>query len=229
MKQHLNTAAGKKKMTSEEKQRLRQIEESNQMITLPETEMDLYARLILYRAQKDLFDLIVEETGRDDIEWTDYICAAVSSEDEVDALLRVISFGVTERFCSGCFNFMADHVEFLRKGDMIPEDGTLKLIRLFPEEAGILMMEALFSRTQYVYYEYLSSIQKEKMSWGTYLERLLQDEKMLHRLVSAFRDAIAGIDFKYAWDMEKKPEMQPGMMAGIYRILSGKTDTGGGT
>ncbi len=130
MKQHLNTAAGKKKMTSEEKQRLRQIEESNQMITLPEAEMDLYARLILYTAQKDLFDLIVEETGRDDIEWTDYICAAVSSEDEVDALLRVISFGVTERFCSGCFNFMANHVEFLRKGDMIPEDGTLKLIRL---------------------------------------------------------------------------------------------------
>ena len=60
MKQHLNTAAGKKKMTSEEKQRLRQIEESNQMITLPEAEMDLYARLILYTAQKDLFDLIVQ-------------------------------------------------------------------------------------------------------------------------------------------------------------------------
>ncbi|MCI8868623.1 MAG: hypothetical protein HFE61_10960 [Anaerotignum sp.] len=31
---------------------LRQIEESNQIVTLPEEEMDLYARVILYRVQK---------------------------------------------------------------------------------------------------------------------------------------------------------------------------------
>ena len=31
---------------------IRQIEESNQIVTLPEEEMDLYARVILYRVQK---------------------------------------------------------------------------------------------------------------------------------------------------------------------------------
>ena len=31
---------------------LRQIEESNQIVSLPEEEMDLYARVILYRVQK---------------------------------------------------------------------------------------------------------------------------------------------------------------------------------
>ena len=31
---------------------LRQIAESNQIVTLPEEEMDLYARVILYRVQK---------------------------------------------------------------------------------------------------------------------------------------------------------------------------------
>ena len=55
MKQHLNTAAGKKKLTLEEKQRLRQIEKSNQMITLPEAEMDLYARLILPSLDKGIY------------------------------------------------------------------------------------------------------------------------------------------------------------------------------
>ena len=90
------------------------------------------------------------------------------------------------------------------------------------------MMEVLFSRMQYVYYEYLLSLKKENMPWKIYLERLMQDEMMFRTLVMAFRDAIAGIDFKHVWEMEEIPEMQQGMMAGIYRILSGRTDTEGG-
>ncbi len=228
MKQGMKAAANGKKMTLEEKLRLRQIEKSNQMVTLPEAEMDLYARLILYRAQKDLFDLLIEGTGRDDIEWADYICVVGTSEEERDDLYRIISFGVTERFCSDCFDFTVERVEFLRKDDVILEDGTLKLLKRFSEEAGIQMMEVLFSRMQYVYYEYLLNLKKENMPWKIYLEKLMQDEKMFRTLVMAFRDAVAGIDFKHVWEMEKIPEMQQGMMAGIYRILSGRTDTGGG-
>ena len=69
---------------------LRQIEESNQIVTLPEEEMDLYARVILYRAQKDLFDLIMEESGADNMEWEPFICVLADSEEERDAVLRVI-------------------------------------------------------------------------------------------------------------------------------------------
>lgn len=228
MKPRMKATADRKKMTLEEKLRLRQIEKSDQMVTLPEAEMDLYARLILYRVQKDLFDLLVEGTGRDDIEWAEYICAVGTSEEERDVLYRIISFGVTERFRSDCFDFTVERVEFLRKGDVIPEVGTLKLIQRFSEEAGIQMMEVLFSRMQYVYYEYLLSLKKENMPWKIYLERLMQDEMMFRTLVMAFRDAIAGIDFKHVWEMEEIPEMQQGMMAGIYRILSGRTDTEGG-
>ena len=170
---------------------LRQIEESNQIVTLPEEEMDLYARVILYRAQKDLFDLIMEESG------------------------------------AGSFTFSNENVKFLRTGDYIPEDGIIKLRRLFPKEAGIRMIEAFFYKTEYAYYRHLQDTQSTVMAWEDYLEKLMKDEGMFDTLVMAFREAITGIDFKYLWNTDGMLEMQPGLMTGIYKILCGKTDTGG--
>ena len=206
---------------------LRQIEESNQIVTLPEEEMDLYARVILYRAQKDLFDLIMEESGADNMEWEPFICVLADSEEERDAVLRVICSGMTERFYSGSFTFSNENVKFLRTGDYIPEDGIIKLRRLFPKEAGIRMIEAFFYKTEYAYYRHLQDTQSTVMAWEDYLEKLMKDEGMFDILVMSFREAITGIDFKYLWNTDGMLEMQPGLMSGIYKILCGKTDTGG--
>ena len=187
---------------------------SNRYLSLDDQEeIDVYARYLTYRVQRDLYELCQAEDGGlpDDWSWDDFVLTIRSVKMLRNAAIAACWRTLRDFFHNGFFNFEAEDIHFFHADDVRDQrNGSLRCSQLFPAEERRAIVGAIFFRCEIAYYHCQLNAGKD-YTWEQYLEELLERQQMWNALVTAFRDALTRLDFKPAWDSEELAALLDGL------------------
>ena len=166
---------------------------SNRYITLAsQNEIDIYVTYITYRVQQDLYQLCQECGLLCDLTWEDFVL-----------LIRQLK----EFFHSGQYDFDAAEVKLIQDSDIEDsKDIILHCSNLFSKGEGSGLIEGILFHAEVSHYKRLRNQGKDFL-WQEYLDELEQKGPMWVQVYTAFRDALAQLDFKPVWKSEKLEEL----------------------
>lgn len=184
---------------------------SNKVLSIEgEKEINMYAQYLMYRLERDFYDLCKEdaECQMADLEWDIFIeafysCTPVREAAEVVLRKTILDFPGEH----GYFNFKATDVHFLDESDEeLAVGDTIHAAKIFPLEKVAALVRWMLFQCEICFYQYQLNAGKD-YSWNQYIDELAADRKMWDTVIDAFRDAITRLDYKPAWQLDNLEEL----------------------
>ena len=181
---------------------------SNRYITLAsQNEIDIYVTYITYRVQQDLYQLCQECGLLCDLTWEDFVLLMRQHKPARTAAMVVVRETLKEFFHSGQYDFDAAEVKLIQDSDIEDsKDIILHCSNLFSKGEGSGLNEGILFHAEVSHYKRLRNQGKDFL-WQEYLDELEQKGPMWVQVYTAFRDALAQLDFKPVWKSEKLEEL----------------------
>ena len=119
----------------------------------------------------------------------------------------VVRETLKEFFHSGQYDFDAAEVKLIQDSDIEDsKDIILHCSNLFSKGEGSGLIEGILFHAEVSHYKRLRNQGKDFL-WQEYLDELEQKGPMWVQVYTAFRDALAQLDFKPVWKSEKLEEL----------------------
>ena len=184
------------------KSSVEEIMAADRFVALDAAKMDAYIYYLTYRVQHDLYELCKENDGFSDISWDEFVLMMRRYKSVREISVGVMCKTVSNFSVRASFDFQAKSAEFFHDSDETGQEGDwLHFAQLVPPDIGFALVSILFFRAEFLQYRRQLRSGRD-FSWETYLEELRQDPVMWNEVITAFRDAVARLDFKSVWQLE---------------------------
>lgn len=178
---------------------------SNRYITVENrNEIDVLSCYITYRVERDLYEVCQENGLCCGLSWADFVFLLRQHKPARTAAIVVVRETLRNFYAYGHYNFDGSDVQFTYDDD--PNDDMLRCASLFSSEEGQSLIEGVLFRAEVVHYKYQLRSGKCR-SWHQYLDGLKQDRPQWDKVIAAYHDALARLDFKPIWKSEKLEEL----------------------
>lgn len=178
---------------------------SNRYITVENrNEIDVLSCYITYRVERDLYEVCQEIGLLCDLSWADFVLLLRQHRPARAAAIVVVRETLRNFYSHGHYNFDVSDVQFTYDDD--PDDDMLRCANLFSPEEGQSLIEGVLFRAEVVHYKHQLSAGKCH-SWHQYLDGLKQDRSQWDKVIAAYHDALARLDFKPIWRSEQLEEL----------------------
>lgn len=181
-----------------------EIIQSDRCVTLGhEHEVEVYARYLTYRVQRDLYELCQETGLLLDLRWDEFVLVMRQNKLARLVAVAVVRETLDSFYRCGHYNFDVTEVDFLRDGDLEDEDDDMiHSAMLFSPEEGRGIIEGLLFRGELTQYQRQLDRGRD-FSWNQFLDELTLAGPLWNEVLMAFRDALVRLDFKPVWCSEK--------------------------
>lgn len=167
---------------------------SNRYITVGnQDEIDALLCYITYRVEWDLYELCQEGGLFCDLPWAGFVLLLRQHKQARSAAIVVVRETLKNFYAHGHYNFDISDVQFTYGND--GDDDMLRCASLFAPKEGQSMIEGVLFRAEVVHYKHQLKSGK-CCSWHQYLDGLKQDGPQWDKVVMAYHDALARLDFK---------------------------------
>lgn len=180
---------------------LEEILASNCYMTVEDqVEIDILMRYITYRVEWDLYELCKEDGQNNDLIWDDLVLFMQQYRPIRDAAVAVVRMTLNDFHLHGHFDFDVDEIKLVYSEEAKGErDDILHCAGLFSTDEGHGVIECVLLWAEIAQYRFLID-QGKTISWQQYLDSLRQDRSQWNKVVMAYHDALARLDFKPAWN-----------------------------
>lgn len=187
---------------------LTEILASNRYLTVERRgEIDALSCYVSYRVQRDLYDLCRESGWFRNIPWAEFVLLIRANKSARNAAICVIFDTLSNFFVNGHYNFDATSVSMIYGGEgEDPNDDNVSCAQLFSPDEGNAFIESFLFLTEITHYKRQLS-QGKDYSWQQYLNRLEQDRTLWDEVLMGYRDALARLNFKPAWETRRLEEL----------------------
>mgnify|MGYP006873013265 CR=1 FL=1 len=153
-----------------------------------------YAIFMASRIEVDLYDTL-DRIDAVHMPWEEFH-AFICGTPEVQNVERSVLIEAAASFNKNYqFNFTDPNPQ-------LPDDDDSEVFQgymLLPPEAFCSIVDRMFVGVEYLYY--IHQLQSGKTyTWDQYLDAMIADQDMWHRLVLAFREAVMQLDFSPYWE-----------------------------
>ncbi len=160
-----------------------------------QAELDLCMGYLIYRVERDLYEVIADE-GISDLSWESLHSQLKWNEPLRTASAVVLSQGIFELTESDYFDDDNPGHELDFLDDM--EEDTLHYTRIFPDEIGRAFLRILVLRGQA--FRYARQVENgEEQTWKQFLNELNTNAKLWQELSHSLINALRHLNFKSAW------------------------------
>ena len=159
-------------------------------------ELDMYARWVEYRVQRDLYELCTDHS-QDTMTWAEFVLTMRVSPELRDQAMDVISRKLQKAFFS--FDFTPREICFFNEADDSDED-ILHCAKLFSEEEGIFVMSLFLYFAEQAHFSRLQDTLRPDYKLQEYYHDLQHDKALWREVLMAFRDALQRLRFKDEWE-----------------------------
>ena len=170
-------------------------------------EIDALACYVSYRVQRDLYDLCRENGWFRDLPWAEFVLLVRANRSARSAAICVIFDTLSSFFSSEHYNFDATEVSMIYGGEgEDPNDDRISYAQLFSPDEGSAFIESFLLLTEITHYKRQLS-QGIDCSWQQYLNRLDQNRTLWNEVLMGYRDALARLNSKPAWEARRLAEL----------------------
>lgn len=183
---------------------------SNRYVTIEsQAELNIYTVYMAYRIQQDLYAVCQENGQFRDLSWDDFVLLMRAHKPARMAAVVVAWETLKNFYRNGSYNFDVTEINFNYGPDTDIEGDDHDILRcaqLFTGEEGIGLVQDLLFHAELSQFSCQLN-QRTGCSWSQFLEELEQKGPLWSRVLAAFRDALARLDFKPVWRSEKLEEL----------------------
>lgn len=181
---------------------------SNRFFTVERPgETDALACYVSYRVQRDLYDLCRDNGWFRDLPWAEFVLLMRANRSARSTAIVVVFETLSTFFSSGHYDFDAKDVVLAYGGDgEDPDDDRISCAQLFLPDEGRLLIEGFLFLTEITHYKRQLS-QGKDYSWPQYLDELERDRALWDEVVFGYRDAMARLNYKPAWESRRLMEL----------------------
>lgn len=181
---------------------------SNRYFTVArQGEIDAFACYVSYRVQRDLYDLCRENGWFRNLPWAEFVLLMRANRPARNAAIAVIFETLKNFFTCERYNFDAAGVSMICGGEgENSNDDRISCAQLFPPDEGHTFIESVLFLTEITHYKRQLS-QGKDYSWQQYLNELEQDRTLWDEVLIGYRDALARLNFKPAWEARRLAEL----------------------
>ncbi len=170
-------------------------------------EIDAFACYVSYRVQRDLYDLCRENGWFRNLPWADFVLLMRANKSARNAAIVVVFETLSDFFSSECYDFDAKDVVLAYGGDgEDPNDDRISCAQLFSPDEGHALIESFLFLTEITHYKRQLG-QGKDYSWQQYLDELERERTLWDEVVIGYRDALARLNFKPAWEARRLTEL----------------------
>jgi len=157
-----------------------------------------YIFYLSYRVQRDLYEICEQKGILHGKTWEDFVEYVRSYHVIRDTAVDVFKKTLEDFFQNGYYDFKTAKTEF-RFDEEALKKPPIVMSRLFSDEERYDIINRILFGAEIIYYQYQLNAGKD-YSWEQYLGELTENKQMFDILIEAFRDAVARLDFKPAWE-----------------------------
>lgn len=181
---------------------------SNRYFTVErQGETEALACYVSYRVQRDFYDLCRENGWFRNLPWAEFVLLMRANKPARSAAIVVIFHTLSDFFSSGHYDFNAGDVSLIFGGDgEDPDDDRISCAQLFSPDEGRLLIEGFLFLAEITHYKQQLK-QGKDYSWTQYLDELERDRTLWDEVVIGYRDALARLNFKPAWETKRLVEL----------------------
>jgi len=161
-------------------------------------DLKAYIFYLSYRVQRDLYEICKEKGILHGKTWDEFIMFVRSYHVIRDTAVSVFMNTLTDFLLNGYFDFKAPETIFRLDEESVKND-PIVMSRLFSDDESYDIINYILFNAEIIYYQYQLNAGKD-YSWEQYLSELILNRQMMNTLMEAFRDALARMDFKPAWE-----------------------------
>lgn len=170
-------------------------------------EIDALSCYVSYRVQRDLYDLCRENGWFRNLPWAEFVLLMRANKSARNAAIVVIFDTLSCFFANEHYDFDAAGVSMIYGGEgENPNDDRISCAQLFPSGEGRTFIESFLFLTEITHYKRQLS-QGKDYSWQQYLNELEQDRTLWDEVLIGYRDALARLNFKPAWEARRLAEL----------------------